>query len=102
MDINTLYGILLAIGLSMIIMFFQNLKRKKTWNGTVTKIKKIEDIDDDGFSNIHYRIYYSTDDGKKDNIDLPDRLYESDFSDLEVRSILIKESGKDYPKIFRA
>ena len=100
MDINLLYGILAAIGLSMILTFFQSLKRKKTWKGTVTKIEKIEDVDDDGFSNNHYKIYYRTDTGKKGKVDLPDRLYESIFANLKVDSKLIKIAGKDYPEMF--
>ena len=99
MDINTLYGILAAVGLSMVIMFFQSLKRKKSWKGTVTKIEKIEDTDDDGFSDIHYKIYYRTDTGKKGKVDLPDSLYESTFPNLQVDSKLIKVAGKDYPEL---
>jgi len=99
MDINTLYGIALAIGLSMVIMFFQNLNRKKSWRGKVTEIKRVEDIDDDGFSTVSYKVYYRTDMGKKGKINLPERAYESYFSDLEVGATLIKERGKDYPEV---
>ena len=99
MDINTLYGILLAIGLSIVIMFFQNLNRKKTWRGKVTKIKRVEDVDDDGFSSVFYKVYYRTDMGKKGKVNLPESLFESRFSDLEVGSSLIKEEGKDYPRV---
>jgi len=99
MDINTLYGILAAFGLSMVIMFFQSLNRKKSWKGTVTKIEKIEDEDGDGFSDIHYKIYYRTDVGKKGKVDLPDSLYESTFPNLQVDSKLIKVAGKDYPEL---
>ena len=99
MDINTLYGILLAVALGLVIAFFQSLNRKKSWKGTVTKIKKIEDTDDDGFSNVHYKIYYRTDTGKKGKVDLPDSLYKSMFPNLEVDSKLIKVAGKDYPEL---
>jgi hypothetical protein len=99
MDINTLYGILAAMGLSMVIMFFQSLNRKKSWKGTVTKIEKLEDTDGDGFSDVHYKIYYRTDTGKKGKVDLPDRLYESMFPNLQVGSKLIKIAGKDFPEL---
>jgi len=99
MDLNTLYGILAAMVLSMIIMFFQSLKRKKSWKGTVTDIQKIEEEDSDGFSHIHYKIYYRTDSGKKGKIDLPDSYYESHFSTLAIGARLIKIAGKDYPEL---
>ena len=99
MDVNTLYGILLAVTLGLIIAFFQSLNRKKSWKGTVTKIEKIEDEDGDGFSDIHYKIYYRTDTGKKGKVDLPDSLYESTFPNLQVDSKLIKVAGKDYPEL---
>ncbi len=40
MDINTLYGILVAIGFSIVIMLFQKRKSQSVWKGTVTKIKQ--------------------------------------------------------------
>ncbi len=99
MDINTLYGILLAVALGLVIAFFQSLNRKKSWKGIVRKIEKIEDEDNNGFSYVHYKIYYCTDTGEKGKFDLPDRLYESRFPNLQVDSRLIKIAGKDYPEL---
>jgi len=99
MDVNTLYGILAALVLSMIIMFFQGLKRKKSWKGTVTDIQKIEDEDSDGFPHVHYKIYYRTESGNQGKINLRDSYYESHFSNLEIGARLIKIAGRDYPEL---
>ena len=99
MNMDLVYGILAAVALSMILMFFQNLKRKKSWQGTVTDIQKIEDEDSDGFSHTHYRIYYQTDSGKQGKIDLRDSYYESHYPNLEIGARLIKVTGRDYPDL---
>ena len=103
MDINTLYGILAAIGLGIVIMFFQRIKRQKSWRGTVTKIK--EDIFNPSVYseyNTNFKdyvdIYYRTDSGKKGKIHLYKSQFDSLYSQLKVGDRLIKEAGKEYPR----
>lgn len=97
---DLIYGILAAVGLSVIIMFFQSIRRKKSWQGKVTKIKKIETEDNDGFTNIFYKIYYETDSGKKTNFKVRQDYYDLNYSGLlKVGSRLSKEAGKDYPLV---
>lgn len=95
MDMDLIYGILAAIGLSMTIMFFQGIRRKRSWQGVVTKIKEIEDADE----NLSYKIYYRTDSGKRANFKVRQDYYDLYYSGLlKVGSKLSKEAGKDYPR----
>lgn len=104
MDINTLYGILAAIGLSIVIMFFQKRKKQDSWKGTVTKIK--EDLYNPSLyseNNTNFQdyvdVYYRTDRGKKGKIHLYKSQFDSLYSQLKVGDKLIKEAGEEYPKL---
>jgi len=99
MDINTLYGMLLAVLLSLVLMFFQGLKRKKSWKGTVIDIQRIEDEDSDGFPYTQYKIYYQTISGKKGKMNVNSREYDAYFKSIKIGSQLIKTEGKDYPEL---
>lgn len=104
MDINTLYGILAAIGLSIVIMFFQRKKRQKSWQATVTKIKEnpynpsVYSENNTNFED-YVDIYYRTVNGKKGKIHLYKNQFDSLYSQLKVGDHLIKVAGKDYPEI---
>ena len=83
MDINTLYGILAAIGLSLVIMLFQKRKSQSACKGTVTKIK--EDIfnpsvysENNTNMKDYVDIYYRTETGKKGKL----HIYKSQFDSL--------------------
>jgi len=104
MDMNTVYGILAAIGLSVVIMFFQNRKKQTSWQGTVTKIK--EDTFNPSLyseNNTNMRdyvdIYYRTDRGKKGKLHIYKNQFDSLYSQLKEGDRLIKESGKEFPEI---
>jgi len=105
MNMDLIYGILAAIGLSMVIMFFQGIRRRKSWQGTVTKIKRIETKDDDGLTNIRYKIYYRTDTGKSSHFTITDNYmdnyFESLYPGIKEGSMLVKKSGSDYPDMVR-
>lgn len=104
MDINTLYGIFAAIGLSVVIMLFQNRKKQASWKGTVTKIK--EDIYNPGVyseNNTNFKdyvdIYYKTDSGKKGKLHIYKNQFDSLYSHLKEGDRLIKEARKELPEI---
>jgi len=103
MDMNTLYGILLAVTLGLVIMFFQRLNKKKSWKGTVTKIKRTERArqreseDDNSLTDINYKIYYRTDTGKSSHFTITDYSFESLYPGIKEGSKLEKKSGSDYP-----
>jgi len=95
MDMDLVYGIIAAVGLSVVIMFFQSIRRKKSWQGVVTKIKEIEDADE----NLSYKIYYRNDSGKKANFKVRQDYYGLYYSGLlKAGPKLSKEAGKDYPR----
>lgn len=104
MDINTLYGILAAIGLSVVITLFQRKKKQTSWKGTVTKIKE-KSYDPNNYSenNTNFKdyvdIYYHTDSGKKGKVHLYKNQFDSLYSQLKVGDQLIKEAGKEYPEL---
>ncbi len=104
MDMNTLYGILAAIGLSVVIMLFQKRKSQSAWKGTVTKIK--EDIfnpsvysENNTNMKDYVDIYYRTDNGKKGKLHIYKSQFDSLYSQLKEGDRLIKEAGKEYPEI---
>ena len=104
MDINTLYGILAAIGLGVLIMLFQRKKRQASWKGAVTKIKeKLYDPGNYSENNTNFKdyvdIYYRTDSGKKGKLHLYKSQFDSLYPQLKVGDQLIKEAGKEYPEI---
>jgi hypothetical protein len=83
MDINTLYGILAAIVLSVVIMLFQKKKKQASWKGTVTKIKeKLYDPANYSENDTSFKdfvdVYYRTDSGKKGKL----HLYKNQFDSL--------------------
>lgn len=103
MDMNTLYGILAAIGLSVVIMFFQRKKKQASWKGTVTKIKqKIYDPNTYSENNTNFKdyvdIYYRTDSGKKGKFHLYKSQFDILYSQLKVGDQLIKEADKEFPE----
>ncbi len=96
------YGILAAIALSIILGFFQSRKKKKTWSGTVTKIKWREILDENGHPHgSYYIIRYKTDSGKKGKINIQSDHYDKLFSGLKVGDRLNKEAGQYYPVIVK-
>jgi hypothetical protein len=104
MDMNTLYGILAAIGLSVVITMFQRKKKQTSWRGVVTKIK--EKIYNPGVyseNNTNFQdyvdIYYRTDSGKKGKVHLYKSQFDSLYSQLKVGDQLIKEAGKEHPEL---
>lgn len=100
------YGILAAITLSVIIMFFQTRKKnQQSWSGTVVKIKEKQadyNVDPDYESTNDYKdyvnIYYQTDSGKKGKIKLEKNQFNSMYPNLKTGSRLIKQTGKNYPE----
>ncbi len=83
MDMNTLYGILAAIGLSIVIMLFQKRKRQSAWKGAVTKIKENifnPSVYSENNTNMkdYVDIYYRTETGKKGKL----HIYKSQFDSL--------------------
>ncbi len=94
-------GILVAVALALVIMFFQKKKMKQAWQGTVTKIKEQADYYDDenNFREGLVRVYYQTDAGKKGKNRLQKRHYGKVFPGLKVGDHLVKETGDVYPKV---
>jgi len=106
MDMNTFYGILVAIGLGVVISFSQKRKKQQSWQGVVTKIKKrsydpTSNSEYDTSFKSYVDIYYRTDNGKKGKIHLYENEFNSIYSQLKEGDKLIKEAGKDYPILFR-
>lgn len=100
-------GIFLAVGLSVVIMFFQSRKRKQAWSGQVTKIKEIlarpvnleSEYATANDSKDYTYIYYKTDGGTKGKIKLESPQYQSMYPRLCVGNRLRKISGQDYPEM---
>ena len=102
MDI--LYGVFVAIALSVLITLFQKRKRQSTWKGTVTKIKEnsynpsVYSENNTNFQD-YVDIYYRTDSGKKGKIHIYKRQFDLLYSQLKEGDKLIKKIGKEYPEI---
>ena len=102
---ETFFGILAAITVSIILMFFQARKKKQSWSGTVVKIKEKRadyNADPNYASSSDYKdyinIYYQTDSGKKGKIKLEKNQFNSMYPNLRTGSKLIKQPGKNYPE----
>jgi MFS superfamily sulfate permease-like transporter len=100
MDINIVYGILLAIGLSVLIMIVQKRKMKESWEGVITKVEKEEREDDEGIPYTYYHIHYRTEQGKKGKLSLTEYQFNTYFPHIKEGDRLIKETGEMYPKIY--
>ena len=102
---ETFYGILAAIALALVLMFFQIKKKKNSWIGVVTKI---ETKDANYNSNTEYTstndwtsqayIHYQTDSGKKGKINLPKKHFEQMYPDLKAGDRISKKVGADFPE----
>jgi MFS superfamily sulfate permease-like transporter len=99
-------GILAAVVLSVLIMFVQSRKLKKSWQGTVTKIKVKNGVDTydpeyDSSSDMqtYIIIYYKTTQGKKGKIQLREYDFKNMYQGLTVGSILNKKVGVVYPEV---
>jgi len=103
---ETFYGIMAAVALSIVIMFFQKKKKKSNWSGIVIKIKTKEanyNADSEYTSNSDWTtqifIHYKMDSGKKGKIHMAKQHYDKMYSALKVGDKLIKKEGADFPEI---
>ena len=100
-------GILLAVGLSVVIMFFQNKKRKQAWTGQVIKIKEMPagfvDTESEYASandlKEYVKIYYTMENGAGGKIRLEKKQCHTMYPQLRVGSRLRKTAGQEYPEI---
>ena len=93
-------GILLAVALTVVIMFFQRKKTKASWQGAVTKIKEEADYYDDenNFREGQVLVHYQTDAGKKGKIRLSRQHFDRVFPGLKVGDRLVKQAGEALPR----
>jgi hypothetical protein len=98
------YGILVAIALTIILGVFQNRKKRQAWNGTVTKIKYVPQYYDDANNLIQarYVIHYRTDAGKKSKIHVNEHQFGQQFPGLQEGGRLQKQPGKYLPDMVRS
>jgi len=103
---ETFYGIMAAVALSVVIMFFQKKKKQSKWSGSVIKIvtKEANYNSDSEYSSTNdlssqIFIHYQKDSGKKGKIHLAKRHYDQIYPELKVGDRLIKREGADFPEI---
>ncbi|MCK5878917.1 MAG: hypothetical protein KAH24_04010 [Holophagae bacterium] len=98
-----MYGILAALGLGIILGFFQSRKKKQSWVGTVTKIKYLPSYYDSNDNPVEARhlVHYRTDTGKKGKVNITEHQYGQLFSGLKVGDRLNKQAGRYLPQIVR-
>ncbi len=98
---ETVYGILLAVVLAVVIMVFSSKKRKESWSGVVSNIKKkVITRDDEGYIEDEYIVvHYKTDNGKKGKFSLRKSYFDKMYPNLKIGDRLIKNAGEEYPKV---
>ena len=101
---ETFYGILVAIALSIVIMFFQKKKKETAWSGIVKKIvikKANHNIKPEYSSSSDWTdqayIHYRMDSGKKGKIHITAQQLNQQYPDLKAGDKLIKKAGAYFP-----
>ena len=98
------YGIMAAVALSVVIMFFQKKKKQTAWVGIVIKIgtKEADYNSDPEYSSTNdwtsqTTIHYQMDSGKKGKIQLTKQQFNQMYPDLKAGDRLVKKAGADFP-----
>ncbi len=90
--------ILLAGGLSAIIMLVQRRKNRDAWSGTVTDIRQYTTQDADWNPRDYISIRYRRDDGQDHSFELDASSYPFWFSGLRPGDRLVKPAGAAVPQ----
>lgn len=105
-NMEIFYGIMAAVALSVVIMFFQKKKKQSKWSGSVIKIatKEANYNSDPEYTSANdwttqIFIHYKMDSGKKGKIHMAKQHYDKMYSALKVGDRLIKKEGADFPEI---
>ena len=98
MILNVLMVILVAGGLSAIIMLVQRRKYKDGWTGTVVAIQPYSTQDGDWNQQDYISVRYRRDDGQDGSIDVDVSSYGFWYSTLRVGDRLVKAPGAQMPQ----
>ena len=102
-SIEGLYGILLAIGLSVILTLYTRRRMGRTWQGVVEDVKSYRRDRATGEDTAtqyedYVRVRYRTDGGKRGKITFKKRQFDAALPGLKAGDRLIKEAGSYYPR----
>lgn len=96
--LQILLAILLAGGLSAIIMLVQRRKNRESWSGTVTDIRQHTTYDADWNPRDYITIRYRRDDGQDHSFEVDASSYGFWFADLRPGDRLVKPTGAGVPQ----
>lgn len=103
-NMEIFYGIVAAVALSVVIMFFQKKNKQNSWVGIVKKIKIKEanyNSDPEYSSTNDWTsqtyIHYQMDNGKKGKFYVTTQQFNQMYPDLKVGERLIKKAGAHFP-----
>jgi hypothetical protein len=96
--LQILMVIVVAGGLSAIIMLVQRRKNKEAWSGTVTDIRRYQTQDADWNTRDYITIRIRRDDGQDRSLDVDASSYPFWFSGLKPGDRLLKPSGAGMPQ----
>lgn len=96
-----LYGIVAAIGVSVILTLISKRQRESSWQGTVTAVQPYSVETDDGCRREGVRIHYRRDDGRKGKLDMRPDVFRRQYPDIQKGDRLMKEAGEYMPHASR-
>ncbi len=102
-SVEGLYGILLAVALSVILTLYSRRRMGRTWQGVVEDVRSYRrdrSTGDDSTAQYedYVRVRYRTDAGKRGKITFKRRQFDAALPGVKPGDRLIKEAGSYYPR----
>lgn len=102
-DVEGLYGILLAVALSVVLTLYTRRRTSRTWQGVVEDVRSYRRDRSTSSESVaqfesYIQVRYRTDTGRRGKITLKKRQFDAALAGLKPGDRLVKEAGSYYPR----